>query len=132
MILMLNRDESQKWFIMGEINKADEEIAKVNRQIKFQSMVSSDKPIPYNIVPLEDIKAIPIKVVMESMGYREHAPRLYLCPIHEDKHPSFRIHPNQNTFKCFACNAGGSNIDLLIHSQNIEIGEAIKQLINLM
>jgi len=35
-----------------------------------------------------------------------------LCPFHDEKTPSLTIY--ENSFKCFGCNAGGSNIDLLL------------------
>lgn len=35
------------------------------------------------------------------------------CPFHEDKHPSLNLYPN-NSFYCFSCKKGGSNIDLVM------------------
>ncbi len=29
------------------------------------------------------------------------------CPIHEDKHPSMTVYPDNQTFHCYGCNRGG-------------------------
>jgi DNA primase len=37
-----------------------------------------------------------------------------LCPFHNEKTPSLKINVEKNTWKCFGCEASGSNIDLVI------------------
>ncbi len=34
-----------------------------------------------------------------------------LCPFHEEKTPSFKVHRSEKYFKCFGCQAGGDVID---------------------
>lgn len=41
------------------------------------------------------------------------------CPFHEDKHPSLNLYPN-NTFFCFSCKRGGSNVDLVMELLKID------------
>ena len=36
-----------------------------------------------------------------------------LCPLHEEKHPSFFIIPTKNRFVCYGCNRGGGPITLV-------------------
>ena len=37
----------------------------------------------------------------------------FRCPFHADEHPSARYQISQNHFKCMACGAGGTAVDLL-------------------
>lgn len=39
-----------------------------------------------------------------------------LCPFHQEKTPSFTVHPGRNTYKCFGCGVGGDAVDFLIRS----------------
>jgi hypothetical protein len=49
-----------------------------------------------------------------------------LCPLHEEKTPSFVI--SNDLFRCFGCNKAGSVIDLHAALRNISIGEAMREL----
>ena len=51
-----------------------------------------------------------------------------LCPLHEERTPSFTIDPAKNLFHCFGCGAGGSVIDLHAALGGIAIGEAMREL----
>lgn len=37
----------------------------------------------------------------------------YLCPFHQDRHPSLSINPRTDRFTCFACGAKGDLIDFV-------------------
>lgn len=55
------------------------------------------------------------------------------CPFHYDKNPSFTVYTDTNTFRCWSgCNDGkpGDVIDVVKLSNNIDIKEAIKVLMN--
>ena len=51
-----------------------------------------------------------------------------VCPFHNDKNASLSIHPSNNTFKCFGCEASGSVIDFVMKYKNIDKIEAVKLL----
>ena len=36
-----------------------------------------------------------------------------LCPFHNEKSPSFNVYPENNSFYCFGCGAGGDVITFL-------------------
>ena len=49
------------------------------------------------------------------------------CPLHDDHSPSFNIFPN-NTWYCFGCKEGGSNIDLVMKLNNVDNVTAAKMI----
>ena len=52
------------------------------------------------------------------------------CPIpgHEDKNPSCSLYPQDNSFYCFGCGIGGTQVDLLIHTKGMDERSAIELL----
>jgi len=51
-----------------------------------------------------------------------------LCPFHNEKTPSFHVHPDRGFFKCFGCNAAGNAIDFVMKRDRVEFGEALRTL----
>jgi hypothetical protein len=49
-----------------------------------------------------------------------------LCPFHNEKTPSFHVHPDKQRFKCFGCGKSGSIFDFVMNLQNIDFSEALK------
>jgi len=47
-----------------------------------------------------------------------------LCPAHNDQVPSFVVWPDTGRWWCFACNTGGSVIDLVAFAEGIDYREA--------
>ena len=50
------------------------------------------------------------------------------CPFHQEKTPSFSVHPDKNIFKCFGCGAGGDVIGFVQQFYNIDFMGAVKLL----
>jgi len=51
-----------------------------------------------------------------------------LCPFHEEKTPSFNVHPAKQIFKCFGCGAGGDVFSFVQMKENVEFVEARRML----
>lgn len=55
-----------------------------------------------------------------------------LCPFHNEKSPSFTIHSQKNSFKCFGCGKSGSAIDFVMEHQNLSFIEAVEAIASII
>jgi DNA primase len=51
-----------------------------------------------------------------------------LCPLHNEKSPSFMVSPAKNIWKCFGCGKGGDLIEFVKEKKGLSFIEAIKDL----
>ena len=51
-----------------------------------------------------------------------------LCPFHGEKSPSFFLYPENDSFYCFGCNAGGDTITFVRRIENLDYMEAVRLL----
>lgn len=51
-----------------------------------------------------------------------------LCPFHNEKTPSFNVHPGLQIFKCYGCGAGGDVFKFLQMRENVDFREARRML----
>lgn len=74
---------------------------------------------------LSKIKSISIERIAKELGMdvRRHTA---LCPFHDDHHPSLHFHAKTNTFRCFACDSRGSNIDLVMKLRECSFTDAYR------
>ena len=81
---------------------------------------------------LDDIKAR--LDILEVVGQRvqlQRSGRSYKgnCPFHQERTPSFHVFPDRQSWRCFgACATGGDAISFVMRSENLEFGEALRQL----
>jgi hypothetical protein len=51
---------------------------------------------------------------------------LALCPFHNEKHPSFVVFPETNTFYCFGCGEHGDVIKLTMGIEGVDFKQAVQ------
>jgi DNA primase len=75
-------------------------------------------------------QAVPIEdVVGEFVALKRGGANLKgLCPFHNEKTPSFSVHPGRQTWRCFGCNEGGNVFSFLMKINNMTFPEAVKHL----
>ena len=48
------------------------------------------------------------------------------CPFHEEKTPSFNVHPEKQIYKCFGCGKSGDTIKFVMEMERVEYPDAIR------
>lgn len=49
-----------------------------------------------------------------------------LCPFHNEKTPSFSVHPGRQTYHCFGCGASGDVFNFLMEYEKLSFQEAVR------
>jgi DNA primase len=71
-----------------------------------------------------------VKVVGEYVRLRKAGASRYvgLCPFHNEKTPSFGVHPVHQFYKCFGCGEGGDVLSFVMKIDGLSFYEALKLL----
>jgi len=80
---------------------------------------------------VEDVRAAAdiVKVVGEYVQLRKAGANMMgLCPFHQEKTPSFAVHPGKQIFHCFGCGAGGDVFKFIMLIENVTFPEALERL----
>lgn len=80
---------------------------------------------------LEELRnACPIETVMGSYVNLIRRGRTYVCscPFHSEKTPSCTVYPEQQSFYCYGCGAGGDAISFIRRIENLTFMEAVAML----
>ncbi|CAX56965.1 CHC2 zinc finger domain-containing protein [Erwinia pyrifoliae] len=81
---------------------------------------------------LQHLKAaVSLAAVVQAQGrqlFKRGKDLVTLCPFHDEKTPSCVISPAKNLYHCFGCDAGGSVLDWLMHSENLSLRKAVERL----
>lgn len=76
---------------------------------------------------IQRLRDLPIEGVAERLGLRVTRHKC-LCPFHDDHHASLTLSTRRNTYRCFACGAGGGTIDLVMQHLGKDFREACRWL----
>lgn len=73
---------------------------------------------------------VQVPIVEVVRDYVELAPSsrvdyfLGLCPVHNDRSPSFVVWPTSGRWRCYTCNTGGDVVSFLMFAEGISYAEA--------
>jgi len=103
----------------------------------FAHLTLSLRPLRYNFAKMripenkiDDVRnSVNIVDVIGSVVRLKKAGQNFkgLCPFHQEKTPSFSVHPGKQIYKCFGCGEGGNVFSFLMKDQNLTFYEAVKQ-----
>ena len=87
--------------------------------------MSDHDPVKEKILEAADLA----EVVSSYVRLQPRGGRLFgLCPFHNEKTPSFTVHPERGFFHCFGCGKGGNVIDFVMGVENLTYSEARRML----
>lgn len=128
-------DEFSQWFWREWTKVTDGvELLKIERHIerlrrlwwvfsdrKLKGRITEEQIKQASTTPIENLIGQPLRKSGKTL--------VGLCPLHNEKHPSFYIYPESNSFYCFGCSQGGDAIALVRLLHGYSFKEAIAYLI---
>jgi hypothetical protein len=123
------RDCIKHFHIPGLI-EIDKHLSRLHRQ---NNIINNRKPRD-NLITRDQIdqaRAVPIQTLLPGPFKKIGRNSVCLCPLHNEKTPSFTIFTKTNTYKCFGCQQGGNSIKLMRSLYNCDFKEAVKNLLNI-
>src|SRR5574340_33190 len=79
---------------------------------------------------VEDVRASAdiVKIVGDYVQLRKAGANMMgLCPFHQEKTPSFAVHPTKQIFHCFGCGVGGDVFKFVMLVENLSFPEALRR-----
>ncbi|MCM8784249.1 MAG: CHC2 zinc finger domain-containing protein [Candidatus Omnitrophica bacterium] len=131
------KDEFGRWFWREALKVLVDErlIEAINhiQRLKRLKLIASDKPegkIKNFEAEVGLARQTPILNIAFSFLQLKKSGRNYtaLCPFHPEKHPSFYIYPETNSFYCYGCNQGGDVVKFVQLALNYDFKEAVAYL----
>lgn len=130
----LSFTEAEKEFCVDVISDCNIGIEAIQRKINYwqyrtKVLLGTVENTAKKSFDIDSIKQYPIENLMPySPKITKGRILYYLCPLHNEKTPSFTVYRDQNTFHCYGCGAGSSNIDLVMHMEKIDFYSSCKEI----
>jgi len=128
------KDETER-LVQREWLKIDEgeELLKIERHIaRLKTLKSAaEGRVIKGRLSDEDIqraKEVPIEDIVEIRLRRSGNKLFGLCPLHNERSPSFYIYQDSNSFYCYGCNVGGDIISFVKLSYGLSFPDAVRWL----
>ncbi len=106
----------------------------LTRLLGISSSVCSDQPpIGYSkqdMRPVDEVRAAAdiVRIVSDYVTLRKAGVNMIgLCPFHQEKTPSFSVHPGKQVFYCHGCHAGGDVFKFLMMIDSLTFPEALRR-----
>lgn len=82
-----------------------------------------------NSINITNARLFPIENLINTKPFNKSIKRYsYICPLHDEKTPSFVLYRQQNKFHCFGCGKRGDAIDFYMYKTNCSFKEAVSYL----
>jgi len=133
-LLLIRREadsETSRWFWRTWIKYTDgAKLVEINRQLsRLKGLLAIAKGYKSSKRSVEDqiqtARAVPIQSLIEFPLRQSGKSLIGLCPFHKDRHPSFNIYPETNSFWCFGCQQGGDSINFVRLTYGYSFREAV-------
>lgn len=131
----LEIDDLSRWFgelvirifLFPDLEKCNRHIARLKRIL---NIINPQKLLQGDRESVDKARQYPIyEIAKYSLLLKECGNKFSsLCPYHNEKHASFYIYPETNTFHCFGCQEHGDIIKLTMHLYGDSFREAVKRL----
>lgn len=102
--------------------------------LKLSMVVNRPKPAPIKNRQGSDVEAIKKAINLREFAekytrLRGRGPKyMGLCPLHQEKNPSFMVDEDKQLFHCFGCNQGGDLISFVMQAEKLTFTDALNYL----
>jgi len=73
--------------------------------------------------PIQDVIGADIELTKRGSEFKA------LCPVHQEKTPSFYVSPRKQIYHCFGCGAHGDVVKWVMERRGMQFTEALEWLI---
>ncbi|MFA6096850.1 MAG: CHC2 zinc finger domain-containing protein [Candidatus Paceibacterota bacterium] len=128
-------DDFSKWFFREWIKiDAGQKLVQTENQIaRLKRVISTSRNYtPKNWITdiqIQRALEVPIESLVDQPLRKSGKTLVGLCPLHNEKHPSFYVYLETNSCWCFGCNHGGNSINFIRLLKGFGFPEAVRYLI---
>jgi hypothetical protein len=115
-----------KYFHIPDLSDANSHVKRLNHLLYL--IDNTGKSLPKGQLreeQIEQARSIPVESLIDTPLRKSSNNFISLCPLHNEKTPSFYIYTNTNSFHCFGCGEGGDGIKLIRALNNYSFQEAV-------